>query len=470
MTDKFIIIASKMSSNRYLSAIRDAFIHTIPLTITAAFGIMINNVIFASNLPYALTNPNYWGEGVINTVTKIKFLFDAFEFGGLSFITLMVVMALPYELSMQSKHDNPFGNALVILGVFLALLPRGPLVDGGYWQSQWAAGYSEAVKAGIPTTHFGALFSGSNLFTALVVGVLFTEFFLWLQKIDALKITLPDSVPPAVAKSFTALIPAVIVFAVAGTISFALKELQPLGYGDLSDFISGVFQTPFLALAKTNIGGPVLMFIYTFFSNFLWVFGLHGPNILSGFSTPTLGALALENQTLYAQTGDAFAPELATFTSNFFTIYCTNGGSGATIGLLIAIFIFSKREDYKAIARLSFMPGLFEINEPITFGMPIVLNPILAIPFVIAPLACIILPGALTMMGVIPKAVIAIPWVMPPVINAFVATGANLGAAIVCAINIALTAVIYMPFVIMANKQAEKEAAERAVAEEGTDA
>lgn len=466
MTDKFIMLASKMSSNRYLGAIRDAFIYTIPLTITAAFGIMINNVLFASSLPWALRNPEYWGEGTIEFINKISFIFDGFEFGGLNFITLMVVIALPYELSKQSKHDNPFGNALVILGVFLSLLPKGGLVTGGYWQSQWAGGYSTAVADGVPTVHFGQLFGGANLFSALVIGILFTELFLWLQTLDALKIKLPDSVPPAVAKSFSGLFPAALVFLLAGIIAFLLKEFAPLGYTDLSRFIGGVFQEPFLALAKTNVGGPVLALIYVVFSNMLWVFGLHGPNILSGFSTPTLGALALENQALYAANGgNAFDPELAVFTNNFITVYAVNGGSGATFGLLIAIFIASKREDYKAIAKLSIMPGTFQINEPVTFGLPIVLNPILAIPFVLAPVACLILPGILTTMGVIPRVVIGVPWVMPPVINAFLATGANLGAGLVCLINVAITVVIYFPFVLMANKQAEKEAAERAEAE-----
>ena len=378
----------------------------------------------------------------------------------------MVTIALAYRLSVQSKSESPFGNAMIILGTFLAILPRGALASGGYFESQWAAGYQAAVKAGeTAITHFGALFSGSNLFTSLVVGILATEFLIWLQSIPSLKITLPDSVPPSVARSFSSLIPAVIVMTTAGVIGFFLKEFHPLGYTHVSALIGGLFQQPFLALAKTSVGGPVLAFIYVFFANLLWVFGLHGPNILSGFATPTLGALALENQTLFAETGNAFDPALSVFNSGFITVYAVNGGSGATMGLLIAIFIASKREDYRAIANLALMPGIFEINEPVVFGLPVVLNPILAIPFVLAPVSCLILPGILTSMGILPRVVIAIPWVMPPVINAFLATGANFLAAVVCAINVALTVVIYMPFVLMANKQAEKEAAERAAAE-----
>jgi len=460
MTDKFIAVASKLSSNRYLGAIRDAFIHALPLTITAAFAILFNNVILASNLPFSLTNPKYYGEGFIEVVGKFKYIFESIAFGGLDFITLYIVGAIAFELSTQSKLDSPYGNSLIITAIFLTLLPKGGLVEGGYWQSQWAAGYTEAVEAGLATTHFGALFSGSNLFTALIVGILFTELLIWLQGMDKLRIKLPDSVPPAVAKSFSALIPSIIIFVLAGVIAMVIKEFQPLGYGDLSAFISGVFQQPFLAIAKSGAGGAILAFIYVLFVNVLWVFGLHGPNILAGFTQPTLATLALNNQTLYGQIGDAYSPDLAVFTSSFVEVYAQTGGSGCTLGLVLAIFIVSKREDYKAIAKLSLMPGLFEINEPIIFGMPIVLNPILGIPFVLAPLASLILPGILTSLNVLPRVVISVPWVMPPVINAFLATGANFGAALVSLVNLVLATAIYLPFVIMANKQAEKEAAE----------
>jgi len=438
--EKIMMLATKMSANRYLGAIRDAFIFAVPLTITAAFAVLINNVILANNLPYALTNPAYYSEGFIKTVTELKYIFDSMNYGALQILTLLIVFALAHILSTASKADNPLVNAMIVFGVFWVLMPKGmlitedsPLILGNYTEAK-------------------------NLFTALVVGILFTELLLKLQTIDALKITLPDSVPPAVANSFTALIPTAIVFLFSGILAYLFMKFRPLGYSDLSMFISGVFQAPFLALAKTSIGGWGIMFIYQFFASLLWVFGLHGPNILAGFREPTLGVLATENQTLYAQGIDPFSDELAIFTQSFTAAYSQYGGSGATLGLIIAVFIASKREDYKAISKLALMPGLFEINEPIIFGIPIVLNPIMAIPFVLAPCAAIILPGIMMQLHVIPKLVVAIPWVMPPVIGAFLATGANFGAALVAAANLVLITLIYLPFVLMANKQAEREA------------
>lgn len=437
--DKIMIIASKMSSNRYLGAIRDAFIYTVPLTITAAFAVLINNVVLASNVAYGLTNPNYWGEAFIAQVTDIKYIFTSMQYGSLQILTMLIVIGLGYILSTLSKAKNPIVNAMIVFGIFWVLMPKGSLITEENPLN--LANYLEA----------------RNLFTALVVGIIFTELLLWLQNIDALKINLPDGVPPAVADSFSALIPTAIVFFIAGLIAYIFMKFQPFGYTDLSMFISGMFQAPFLALAKTQIGGWGIILVYQFFASLLWVFGLHGPNILAGFQQPTLGVLATENQTIYAAGGDAFADELAVFTSQFTSAYTHLGGSGATIGLIIATFLFSKREDHKAICKLSIAPGIFMINEPITFGIPIVLNPIMGIPFVLAPMACIILPGILTSIGVIPKLVISVPWVMPPVIGAFLATGGNLAAGLVAAFNVVLVTVIYTPFVMMANKQAEKE-------------
>ena len=457
MMDKLMILASKMSSNRYLGAIRDAFIFIVPLTITASFAVLINNVFLGANLPYSLANPDYYSAGFVEGVTKVKFIFDTIVFGSLDIMSLLVVFVLGYNLAKQSQVKNPVVNAAIIFGVFFALFPKGAMV-GAYFQSQWAAGFEDMANA----VNFGGLTGASNLFTALLVGILFSELLLWLQSVDKLKIKLPEQVPPAVADAFSSLFPAFITMLLAGIIAFFFMTVQPFGHTDLSAFVSATFQAPFLALAKSPIGGWGIMFVYVFFSNFLWIFGLHGPNILAGFREPTMGILGIENTKAFAVSGDAFAPDLAVFTSGFVDAYVQLGGSGATMGLIIAVFIASKRADHKAICNLSLMPGLFEINEPITFGLPIVLNPIMGIPFVLAPMALVILPGLLTSIGWLPKIVISVPWVTPPIIGAFLATGANPLAALVTAINLVIATAIYFPFVLASNKQFEKEAAERA--------
>jgi len=453
--DKLIMIGQKMSSNRYLSAIRDAFITALPLTLAAAFAILINNVLLATNLPYGLANPDYYSASFIEVVNVFKFIFGSVEFGALQWITPFVLMGIAYSLSEQSKAEKPFVNALIIFAVFIALLPKGELATGGYWQNAGVPGYEDAIAKGLPAVTLSGLFSSANLFTALIVGILFSELLIILQRVKKLEIVLPEQVPPMVAKSFSTLIPAFFTLTVAGIVAAFFMYVKPFGYGDVSAFISGIVQEPFLAIARTGIGGLALLTIYVFFANFLWVFGLHGPNILAGFAGPTLTALSYNNQTLFAQTGDAYAPELATYTMGFVDAFTQYGGSGATLGLLIAIYLVSKRADYKAIGKLAAAPGLFEINEPLTFGLPIVLNPMLGIPFVLAPLVSIILPAILTGIGWLPKVVVAIPWVTPPILNSFLATGASWKGALVGAVNIILITLVYLPFVAASNKVKE---------------
>jgi len=455
--NRLILLGQKMSTNRYLSAIRDGFIITLPLTLAASFAILINNVVLATNIPYGLANPEYYDAKFIAGVQVVKFVFSSVEFGALQWMTPFVLMGIAYSLSLQSKAEKPFVNALIIFAVFIVLLPKDNLAIGGYWQNESVPGYEQAIAQGLTAVSLTNLFSSANLFTALIVGIFFTEILLKLQGIKKLEIVLPNQVPPMVAKSFSTLIPAVLVLLLAGVLAALFMFTKPLGYGDISAFISGLIQKPFLALAHTGIGGLALLVVYVFFANFLWIFGLHGPNILAGFSGPTLTALTLSNQTMFAETADAYAPELATYTMGFVDAYTQYGGSGATLGLLIAIYIISKRADYRAIAKLASAPSVFEINEPLSFGLPIVLNPILGIPFVLAPLVSIILPAILTWMGWLPKVVVAIPWVTPPVLNAFLATGASWRGAFVGIVNVVLITLVYLPFVAASNRVHEVE-------------
>jgi len=451
--EKLIVLGQKMSANRYLSSIRSGFITALPLTLTAAFAVLINNVVLATNLPYGLANPDYYSAQFIEVVKIVKFVFSSVEFGSLQWITPIVIMAIAFSLSDKARAEKPFVNALIIFAIFIVILPKGELVAGGYWQSAAVPGYKEAIAQGLSVATFSGLFSGANLFTGLIISILFTELLLKLQQVKALQIVLPEQVPPMVAKSFSTLLPAFISLTIGGIIAALFMYVRPLGFGDLSTFITGVIQEPFLALARTGLGGTLISVIYIGVSHILWFFGLHGTSILAGFREPTLTLLGIQNQTLFAQTGNAFAPELATFTRGFIDTYAHAGGAGASLGFIIATYLVSKRDDYRAISKIAFASGIFQINEPIIFGIPIVLNPILGIPFVLAPLVCLIVPGIMTYAGIIPKIVVDVPWVTPPIINAFLATGGNWLAALVGALNLVIVTLIYIPFVAAANRE-----------------
>ena len=177
-----------------------------------------------------------------------------------------------------------------------------------------------------------------------------------------------------------------------------------------------------------------------------WLVGIHGNNMVSAVKESIFTPLALENVEKFNR-GEK--------TINIINMYAIQmwgeiGGSGCTLGLVIAIFIFSKREDNKAIASLSLIPGLFEINETVTFG----------IPFVLTSIVLEIVGYVLTVIGFCPVACLTVPWTCPPLIFGFLATGANIMGAVTQAILIAISVVIYTPFLISYEKYQNKQAVE----------
>ncbi len=139
-------------------------------------------------------------------------------------------------------------------------------------------------------------------------------------------------------------------------------------------------------------------------------------------------------------------------TMPFWDVYMSIGGSGVTIGLLIAIFIAGKREDLRSITKISFGPGIFNINEPVIFGVPVMLNPLMAIPFIVTPLVTGAIGYIATAAGFAGKAVVMVPWTTPPIINAWLSTGGSLGAVVTQIVCIIVSALIYLPFVMLMNR------------------
>ena len=186
---------------------------------------------------------------------------------------------------------------------------------------------------------------------------------------------------------------------------------------------------------------------------------LSGNNMLSAVKEPIFRPMLYANTAAFtAGKHGAEIPNVLNLT--MLQMFAEWGGSGVTLGLVIAIFIFGKREDNRAIATLSIVPGLFNINETVTFGIPLVLNPILGIPFILAPVVCIFVGWLLVTIGFCPKIVIEVPWTMPPLLLGFLATGGNFMGAVSQVIVIVVSTLIYIPFVIVYERFQNKQAAE----------
>jgi PTS system cellobiose-specific IIC component len=319
------------------------------------------------------------------------------------------------------------------------------ITSSGGTVSETADSITVGAWGNLPVGYLNA----TGLFTALIVGLIFTIIFCKLMK-TKMTIRLPESVPPAVSQAFVAIVPGTIVLFLAGTITWVLgllHEAYPSIPGALGDIIQYFIQQPFMG-ASQGLGWVLLI---TFVAQFLWFFGMHGLNLLAPIINGVYLTALTEN--IAAWGANPVVADLPyKWTSASWDDFVWFGGSGATLGLIIAIFIFSKRKEYRVISTLALPMGVFNINEPIIFGLPIVLNPIFIIPWILTPLVMVTVAFLATQLGLVPPVIILLPWITPPIIGAFIGTGFSWAAAVLAVINIGISFVIWSIFVIMANR------------------
>ena len=416
--------------NKYLSAIKNAFQNFMPLTIAGAIGVLWCNVLVNDST----------GLGIFfKPIMALDFLnpaFQAVNFCTISCITVGVTLGIAQEIGVWNMGAEKAGYipGLVGLAAWLSVTNTSHVVEG-----------AKDAFSGISSNELGA----TGLFTGMIIGVLAVELFCFFEKQDALKIKMPDQVPPGVSRAFEVLVPATLTLIITACIGSACYNLTGLY---LNDIIKNSIQGPLGSLGATVPGIIILYLVIMLF----WLVGIHGNNMVSAVKESIFTPLALENVEAFNR---GQTPK------NIINMYAIQmwgeiGGSGCTLGLVIAIFIFSKREDNRAIASLSLIPGCFEINETVTFGIPMVLNPILGIPFVLTPIVLEIVGYILTVIGFCPVACLTVPWTCPPLIFGFLATGANIMGAVTQVILIAISVVIYTPFLISYEKYQNKQAAE----------
>ena len=416
--------------NKYLSAIKNAFQNFMPLTIAGAIGVLWCNVIVNEST----------GLGIFfKPIMALDFLnpaFQAVNFCTISCITVGITLGIAQEIGVWNMGAEKAGYipGLVGLAAWLSVTNTSHVIEG-----------AKDAFSGISSNELGA----TGLFTGMIIGVLAVELFCFFEKQDALKIKMPDQVPPGVSRAFEVLVPATLTLIITACIGSACYNITGLY---LNDIIKNSIQGPLGSLGATVPGIIILYLVIMLF----WLVGIHGNNMVSAVKESIFTPLALENVEAFNK---GQTPK------NIINMYAIQmwgeiGGSGCTLGLVIAIFIFSKREDNKAIASLSLIPGLFEINETVTFGIPMVLNPILGIPFVLTPIVLEIVGYILTVIGFCPVACLTVPWTCPPLIFGFLATGANIMGAVTQAILIAISVVIYTPFLISYEKYQNKQAVE----------
>lgn len=457
----FVPIAAKIGNERHLLALRDAFIAMMPITMTGAFAVMLNAII--RDLP---SDPNVLGPD--NFITNNWLSQQIIAINGLlwngtiAIIAIALAVTLGYYIA-RAYNTNGLAGSLVALAAYIIGLPAvantmttlqltsalpadiAAMIAENAAATVAADGMSIAVSGSAwGFFQFSQFFGAAGMFGVIVTAYISVLIFCLLMKKN-ITIKLPDSVPPTVSRAFTSIIPGVASLLVMGILYRIWNQTVGVPF---SLWIMQRIQEPLLDLSQ----GYWAVFIIVLLIHVLWFFGLHGANIMGPILQTTYGVAQLENVTAFAEGSPI--PHL--WVSSSFEAYVWPGGAGASLVLIIAILIFSKRKDYRAVGKLSLGPGIFNINEPVMFGLPVVLNPMMLIPFVLVPIITATIAYFATIWGFVGPMVIPVIWVMPTILSGFFGTAFDPMAIVITLINLAVAFLIWAPFIIAANRMEEK--------------
>lgn len=410
-------ISSKVETNKYLGSIKEAFTMFVPFIIVGSFGSMLNILVSGAN---GLAQWVPW-------LSNLSPAFTAINFVTISCMSLPIAFLIGYKLA-EKENLPQLESGLIGLLSYLAVCPNtiSTVVEG--------------LKDPVVVNGLGAgVIGAQGLFVSMIMSMVAVKFFGLLTNIDAIKIKMPDSVPTGIARSFNILIPIFIIIT-AFSVGGCLFNTFTGNY--LNVWIYNIIQLPLQALANTTGGILVLALVNQLF----WFLGIHGGMVIEGVRGP-LSAAGLAENISAVQAGGVATNIL---TRGFWTSFVVVGGGGITLSLLIAIFIFSKREDHKSIAKFSLIPGICGINEPVVFGLPLVLNPIFAIPFILNSVIAAFIAVVATNIGFLTCGVLDCPPGLPVFVTGFISYGIH--GIIVQAIILIVTFIIWVPFVLMSNK------------------
>jgi cellobiose PTS system EIIC component len=421
LEEKVMPVAGRIAGQRHLQALRDGIILTMPLLIIGSVFLILGFLPFDGYPEFmARTFGDAW-------LTKLLYPVSA----TFDIMALIAAFGIAYRLAEQYKVDALNAGAISVAAFILAT---------PYFTMFTPEGATAAVQVGgvLPM----ALLGSKGLFVAMILAMFSTEIYRFIiQKNIVIK--MPDGVPPSVSKSFVALFPAFIVVLCVWIIRLLIENTS---FESLHNVIGQLLQEPLSALGGTLIGALIAVF----FVQLLWSTGLHGASIVGGVMAPIW--LAQTDANRQALQAGHEIPNI--ISQQFFDIFIYMGGSGATFVFALMMLFMAKSQQSKQLGRLAIGPGIFNINEPITFGAPIVLNPLLIIPFILTPLALTITTYIGMSTGFAPKtAGVAVPWTTPPIIGGYLATGGNWRGALMQVINLAVAFAIYYPFFRMWDKQ-----------------
>ncbi|MEE6717124.1 PTS sugar transporter subunit IIC [Schleiferilactobacillus harbinensis] len=409
---KFQVIMGKFSTNQFLSAIANGMIRILPITMVGSLCAILANLGFP---------------GYKEFVERIG-VSDVLTLGvtmTTNLISVYVLVALAYELA---KNLNESSISAIVISVmsFFILTPLNSFK------------VAKNTVSALDISYLGS----KGMFVAMVVALFTTWLYSFLTK-KHITITLPASVPPSVANSFSALIPAIIIGGLDLVIAGIMRATS---FGNVHDLVYTLLQTPL-----QHIGGSIWALLFLmFFSEVLWFFGIHGSLATSAILYTLYQPLELENLAAFAH-GQAL-PNIITMTF----VNTLKGPRHFALALLLLLICHSQH--MKAVGKVAIVPSFFGISEPMKFGIPMVLNPVLFVPMALAPVISIGLAYITTILGWIPRVNgVTFPWNIPFLSGLVVG---DWRTGVLQLVQVAVVMVLYYPFIRILDRESLTEEAQ----------
>ncbi|EGO6143849.1 PTS sugar transporter subunit IIC, partial [Enterococcus faecalis] len=403
LEQKMLPIAGKLSSNKFLVAIRDGITLTMPLIIIGSLFMVIAS--------FPVPGWETW----LGDVGVSGYLWKGVD-SSFGLIGLVASFGIAHSLTKQYGVDG-VSSGIISLSTFITVTPF----------------LSSDAGAGMPTGYMAA----KGLFVAIILGLINGYVYQWFINKN-IQIKLPDTVPSAVAKSFSAIIPGAVLITF-WLIIFGL--LDTFSLPNIHDIAQVVLGKP-LGLLGSNIFGTIIVVAL---NSLFWFIGIHGGNVINSVMQPIWIANLDANREAY-QAGQSL-PHI--FTVAFMDNFVYIGGGGATIGLVLVMGYLARKKktskQTKVLAPITVVPGLFNINEPTMFGLPVVLNVMLLVPFILAPIVNVVVAYSAMITGLVPLTRTVATWTMPPIISGFLTTGSLMGSVLQIVL-IVLDILLYLPF------------------------
>ncbi|MCL1928281.1 MAG: PTS transporter subunit EIIC [Treponema sp.] len=401
-------MANKISGNKFMVSLAQTFQLLLPIIMIGSFACL-----------GAFLDIPAWQAFV--TSTGLQFIFMTIQSLTLSIIALYVVVVLPYQYA-QKLGINPVSASIISLMAFLIVTPHD-------------------LYTAIPTQWLGY----TGLFGAMIVSGLVPQFIRFLIN-KKIYVHMPKGVPPIVEDSFASLVPSLFTLIIAVIVS---RIFASTSFGSFHNVIYTVIQTPLKSFGLSLPAYLTMQILCTL----LMFCGIHGNTVFATFFPITMAASA---ENLAALAAGQPLPNIIT---GSFSVFCQPGGIGATFGLAFLLMFLAKSKRLKTLGKLSILPAIFGINEPLIFGIPILLNPLLFIPYVLSPIVCTVVSYLSIAIGIVPRlSGTEVNWTMPQFVSGFLAQGPQ--AMILQIVLVAITTLIWFPFFKMVDKQISAEETE----------